>query len=55
MPATLIPLPTPSGRHATCAWCRRGFDDVVDLLDHVDELHVDDDLREDGHAGHRAA
>jgi hypothetical protein len=46
----LTSLPTPSGKHATCAWCRCEFATVVDLLDHVDARHVGDDHREHGHA-----
>jgi hypothetical protein len=42
MPAHLTPLPAPSGKHATCAWCRRRFATVVQLIDHVDDLHVSD-------------
>ncbi len=28
--------------HLDCAWCRRRFEDVVELLDHVLTDHVDD-------------
>ena len=58
MTATLIPrtaLPTPSGKHATCAWCRRGFATVVELIDHVDELHLAADEREHAHVTDLAA
>jgi len=34
-------LPEPSKSHATCAWCRKDFDTVVQLLDHVDNGHID--------------
>jgi hypothetical protein len=38
---TITRLPEPSKRHATCAWCRRGFARIVDLIDHVDNGHLD--------------
>jgi hypothetical protein len=33
-------LPPPSSGVATCAWCRRRFDSIVELLDHVDTNHL---------------
>ena len=36
-----LQLPAPSGKHATCAWCRRDFDTIVDLIDHVDNGHLE--------------
>lgn len=27
-------LPRPSAAHATCAWCRRDFATIVELIDH---------------------
>jgi hypothetical protein len=27
-------LPRPSAAHATCAWCRRDFASIVELIDH---------------------
>lgn len=27
-------LPRPSAAHATCAWCRRDFPSIVELIDH---------------------
>jgi hypothetical protein len=38
-------LPEPSSKHATCAWCALQFGTVVELIDHVDELHLADELR----------
>jgi len=35
-------LPAPSSRHATCAWCNFQAESIVELIDHVDELHVED-------------
>ena len=34
-------LPTPSRRHATCAWCRTEHPTIVALLAHVDEAHLE--------------
>ena len=34
------PLPSPSSEHATCAWCRFQADSIVDLIDHVDAMHL---------------
>ena len=34
-------LPQPSKKHATCAWCRKDFDTIVQLIDHVDNGHID--------------
>jgi len=36
---TVTSLPAPSKAHATCAWCRRDFHTLLDLLDHVDNGH----------------
>jgi hypothetical protein len=33
-------LPPPSRHVATCAWCRRRFDSIVELLIHVDANHL---------------
>jgi hypothetical protein len=33
-------LPDPSRSHATCAWCGKGCDTIVDLIDHVDDDHL---------------
>ena len=33
-------LPAPSKEHATCPWCRRSFQTVVALIDHVDAAHL---------------
>ena len=33
-------LPPPASSHATCAWCRRHFDTITDLIDHVDAGHL---------------
>ena len=44
MPATTTPsapLPLPTKKHATCAWCRCDFTTIVELIDHVDRGHVD--------------
>jgi hypothetical protein len=38
---TTTELPSPSSKHATCAWCRKGFDTVTELIDHVDARHID--------------
>jgi hypothetical protein len=35
-------LPAPSSHHATCAWCRLELATVVELIDHVDALHLVD-------------
>jgi hypothetical protein len=35
-------LPDPSHVHATCAWCRRSFATILQLLDHVDANHLTD-------------
>jgi hypothetical protein len=40
-------LPTPSKKHATCAWCRKHFESIIELIDHVDAGHVDSDPREE--------
>ena len=34
-------LPEPSHKHATCAWCNQDFDTIVQLIDHVDNGHID--------------
>ena len=39
----LTRLPRPSDKHATCAWCRKDFDSIVQLIDHVDGGHIDSD------------
>jgi hypothetical protein len=38
---TTTALPEPSKKHATCAWCRRDFDTIVQLIDHVDTGHAE--------------
>lgn len=38
---TITHLPPPSHQHATCAWCYERFRTIVDLLDHVDDAHLD--------------
>jgi len=38
---TINRLPEPAKTHATCAWCRCSFDRIVDLIDHVDDGHLD--------------
>ena len=40
MDASITRLPSPSADHATCAWCEKSFDDIVELLTHVDEDHA---------------
>ena len=43
------PLPLPTKKHATCAWCRCDFDTIIELIDHVDRGHIDpamSDVRE---------
>jgi hypothetical protein len=30
------------GNRTDCAWCHCGFDEVVDLLEHVELCHLDD-------------
>jgi hypothetical protein len=37
---TTTDLPAPSSAHATCAWCRKGFDSITELIDHVDAGHM---------------
>ena len=37
---TITRLPQPSAKHATCAWCDRDFDTIVELIDHVDDSHL---------------
>jgi hypothetical protein len=39
--ATITALPAPSKTHATCAWCRKDFDTITQLIDHVDAGHTD--------------
>jgi hypothetical protein len=39
--ATITELPVPSSKHATCAWCRKRFDTITELLDHADNGHFD--------------
>lgn len=39
MNQTVTTLPAPSKMHATCAWCRRDFVTLIELLDHVDNGH----------------
>jgi hypothetical protein len=34
-------LPGPSKHHATCAWCRRDWRSIIELIDHVDAAHLD--------------
>ena len=35
-------VPAPAASHATCAWCRRSFATIVELIDHVhDGGHLD--------------
>ena len=34
-------LPGPSKHHATCAWCRRDWRSIIELIDHVDAVHLD--------------
>jgi hypothetical protein len=34
-------LPEPSKHHATCAWCRRDWRSIIELIDHVDAVHLD--------------
>ena len=41
MTATVTALPTPSKKHATCAWCHKDFERIVDLIDHVDSGHLE--------------
>jgi hypothetical protein len=43
MTRTITSLPTPSKRHATCAWCAQQFASIVELIDHVDGDHVSTD------------
>jgi hypothetical protein len=38
---TITDLPQPSHKHSTCAWCYQQFDTIVELLDHVDNAHLD--------------
>jgi hypothetical protein len=39
---SIAAMPAPAADHATCAWCRRSFPTIVDLIDHVhDGGHVD--------------
>ena len=38
---TMNDLPVPSSHHATCAWCRRHFDTITDLIDHIDAGHIE--------------
>ena len=38
---TITRLPEPSDKHATCAWCSRDFTTIVELIDHVDNGHID--------------
>lgn len=45
---TITHLPPPSHQHATCAWCYERFDTIVNLLDHVDQAHLNP---QDTHAG----
>ena len=33
-------LPIPSRAHATCAWCGDEYVSIVDLIDHVDVIHM---------------
>ena len=35
-------LPEPSSKHATCAWCSGQFRTVIELIDHVDDIHLAD-------------
>jgi hypothetical protein len=42
---TSTTLPTPSSKHATCAWCAIGFGSAVELIDHVDAHHLFADKR----------
>ncbi len=38
---TTFELPVPSKKHATCAWRRKHFDTITELIDHVDAGHTD--------------
>ncbi|MFN2609240.1 MAG: hypothetical protein ABR511_15335 [Acidimicrobiales bacterium] len=40
MDAPVTTLPTPSTAHATCAWCRLHFANIVELLEHVEGGHL---------------
>ena len=31
-----------SSKHATCAWCSGQFGTVIELIDHVDDIHLAD-------------
>ena len=42
---TTTELPSPSRKHATCAWCRKDFDTITELIDHVDTGHIDSSTR----------
>jgi hypothetical protein len=42
MSQAITDLPEPSGRHATCAWCRRDFSTILQLLEHIDSDHLDE-------------
>ena len=48
---TTAQLPAPSAKHSTCAWCRKHFDTIVQLIDHVDHGH----LEPEGNAPHLRA
>jgi hypothetical protein len=43
-PAAVLPRPSPG--HATCAWCRRDFGSIVELIDHCADH--DESLRRAG-------
>ena len=37
----LVTLPQPSASHATCAWCHRQFVSVDELLEHIEQGHIE--------------
>jgi hypothetical protein len=42
MTAPTHTLPAPARSHSTCPWCHGRYDTIVELLDHVDQHHVNE-------------
>ena len=38
----MLQVAGPQTKTIDCAWCECTFDDVVDLLEHVENRHLDD-------------
>jgi hypothetical protein len=48
-------VPYPHDAPLICAWCRKAFDTIVDLLGHVDQTHLEESNDTTPTKAHRAA